>query len=792
MKGTVIEFMKKMMFRRIGAMAVAFMLALSLMVTPAMAASETKTVDTSTITINNVIPDVRYDAYQLLRLVDYDKELTATDKDGNKAIGWYKYEIPAATDPDNTIRPKLMQLIGDGGEFKAGRDANGNVNKAGFEVKGDDVMFWVPATTTTAGEGSSATTTTDDAETSRGKWDAASQEAYMTRFAEALRKLVDGATGLEPTATQTVTKPEGGSYPNSVTFTGLEQGYWFVTSSAGTRSMVFTNPGTNGSAASITEKNKAPSLTKTVHDEDSGRFADKNDANIGDIITYRVEIDAPAGSENLSLVDTLTEGLTFVELTEVTFYPRGTDDTVKNELGKPARKAFHNSEATGELSDHISLIPVDEATKLPIPIDLTGDVTTGDHDVSHKLNITVRDSDADAETRDDKLTQQLKIKFDEVFLKSLRSSTENPNDYTERPMEPDDVKDLTDDAANAAYYNVFLGDMNTMEDDGGTIVVEYTAKLNEKAVLMTGPQKNNAKLTYGHNPDSPYDKGPDGETPNKETETYTYDLNLYKFAAGDENNGLAGAQFSIGRKLLSIVGTGFDKKTGTVYGDYLAGSPATVKVAGNDVKYGDLEKKTVEDGLVYVINITDQVVTADAIANGQAKEGDRVYRVAMYDEKTSKYEEGSTTTIESGDSGRITVKGLDSNMYVVYEDKAPDGFSALDKPVFVTIGSQAATVTRTEGDNTVTESAGIGGQLFVEDVKAAEGEGATRVFMASATVENGSSVADNTLKIANNSGIVMPTTGGIGTTIFYVVGIALVLGAGVLLVVKKRVGSEEK
>ena len=45
-------------------------------------------------------------------------------------------------------------------------------------------------------------------------------------------------------------------------------------------------------------------------------------------------------------------------------------------------------------------------------------------------------------------------------------------------------------------------------------------------------------------------------------------------------------------------------------------------------------------------------------------------------------------------------------------------------------------------------------------------------------------------KVNNQSGTELPSTGGIGTTIFYVVGAILVVGAGVLLVVKKRMKDE--
>ena len=43
-----------------------------------------------------------------------------------------------------------------------------------------------------------------------------------------------------------------------------------------------------------------------------------------------------------------------------------------------------------------------------------------------------------------------------------------------------------------------------------------------------------------------------------------------------------------------------------------------------------------------------------------------------------------------------------------------------------------------------------------------------------------------TAEVANNTGALLPSTGGVGTTIFYVLGSILVIGAVVLLVTKKR------
>ena len=45
--------------------------------------------------------------------------------------------------------------------------------------------------------------------------------------------------------------------------------------------------------------------------------------------------------------------------------------------------------------------------------------------------------------------------------------------------------------------------------------------------------------------------------------------------------------------------------------------------------------------------------------------------------------------------------------------------------------------------------------------------------------------------IQNNKGSVLPSTGGIGTTIFYILGSLLVVGAGVILVTKRRMGVEK-
>lgn len=52
-----------------------------------------------------------------------------------------------------------------------------------------------------------------------------------------------------------------------------------------------------------------------------------------------------------------------------------------------------------------------------------------------------------------------------------------------------------------------------------------------------------------------------------------------------------------------------------------------------------------------------------------------------------------------------------------------------------------------------------------------------------------SDIKGNVVTIKNNKGTNLPTTGGMGTTIFYVVGSILVLGAAILLITKKRMSA---
>lgn len=110
-------------------------------------------------------------------------------------------------------------------------------------------------------------------------------------------------------------------------------------------------------------------------------------------------------------------------------------------------------------------------------------------------------------------------------------------------------------------------------------------------------------------------------------------------------------------------------------------------------------------------------------------------------------------------AGDITINGLDdATVYYLYETKAPAGYNRLTAAVRFEI-----TATYSDAGNNCTS--------------------------VTATVNNDvqSSVSVN---VRNNKGSTLPSTGGIGTTIFYVIGGGLMAVAAVLLVTKKRMNNK--
>lgn len=169
----------------------------------------------------------------------------------------------------------------------------------------------------------------------------------------------------------------------------------------------------------------------------------------------------------------------------------------------------------------------------------------------------------------------------------------------------------------------------------------------------------------------------------------------------------------------------------------------------------DADSKSGEDGNVTYskkLSGAEFVLTKTVSENGQS--------VTKYYKYTPAQEaEGATPAVEAkvewvndlneatkattDDNGAAKFDGLQDGQYTLVETKAPAGFNLL-----------------TEGVN---------------------------VTVTGTTDETGEPVKVNlTQVVENQAGTQLPSTGGIGTTIFYVVGGILVVGAGILLITKKR------
>ena len=113
------------------------------------------------------------------------------------------------------------------------------------------------------------------------------------------------------------------------------------------------------------------------------------------------------------------------------------------------------------------------------------------------------------------------------------------------------------------------------------------------------------------------------------------------------------------------------------------------------------------------------------------------------------------TVFETPDDGKFVIAGLDADTYYLEETKAPDGYNRLKEPVNVVITANIA------GDKT--------------------GK-ATITYNETAT---------GTVRIENQTGVELPSTGGIGTTVFYVIG-GLLMGVAVVLLVTRKKMSTSK
>lgn len=109
----------------------------------------------------------------------------------------------------------------------------------------------------------------------------------------------------------------------TVSFTGLDLGYYLVDTTLGTLcSLDTTNPN-----VTMEEKNEVPANVKTVEEDSTGNYGQKNDADIGQTVNFKSTITAQAGAENYVFHDTMSAGLTYTGMTGITLNGTTVDNT---------------------------------------------------------------------------------------------------------------------------------------------------------------------------------------------------------------------------------------------------------------------------------------------------------------------------------------------------------------------------------------------------------------------------------------------------------------------------------
>lgn len=276
-----------------------------------------------------------------------------------------------------------------------------------------------------------------------------------------------------------------------------------------------------------------------------------------------------------------------------------------------------------------------------------------------------------------------------------------------------DKAEITDwtKAVNGQSFTVSFADLKTVSgvSQGKYIIVEYTATLNQNAVVGLEGNPNTVYLEYSNKPDASGsgDTNNTGKTPEDKVIVFTYELDTTKVDGQDNTKKLAGAEF--------------------------------VLLNSDKTKVAKVENNKLTGWI--------DVPAAGENSNISWPEG---------------------TKLTSGVDGLFKVIGLDDGTYYLKETKAPTGYNLLSKDITVVI---AATTT-----NGQTWTDGQASSALTNLVVTADG--------TDGTGNAGTGIAGIT--VANNKGNTLPETGGMGTTLFYVLGGGLVLVAVVLLVTKKR------